>query len=193
MLSQSEIVLMLVGGALIVAAIASGWLPGNAVGSTVGRVCRALAGVAGAALIAWALVSHVGPGGLIHGTSAAPAAHRGPSAAELVRSASAALQACPVATAPTVPDGATASLEEMEAADAAFRAYDAATNSYARCVDAAVGRVAKQFAGVAEAPDLDALSLFGTRAHNVAIDQEQAVVDQFNGQVRIYKTKHHRS
>jgi hypothetical protein len=195
MLSNSEIVLMLVGAALIVAAITSGWLTSRAAGSTVGRVCRALAGIAGAALIAWGLVSHVGPGGLLHGASGttATAVHSGPSAAELVRSASAALEACPAATAPTVPDGATASLQEMEAADAAFRAYDAATNSYTKCVDASVDRVAKQFARVAQAPDLRALSVFGTRAHNEAVDEEQVVVDQFNGQLRIYKAKHHRS
>ncbi|MGB6604029.1 MAG: hypothetical protein WA747_12810 [Steroidobacteraceae bacterium] len=183
---------MLIGAALIVAAIASGWLAGSAAGTTAGRVCRALAGIAGAALIAWGLVSHVGPGGLIHGVPNA-AVHRGPSAAELVRNASVALQACPRATAPTVPDGATASLPDMEAADAAFHAYDAATNSYTRCVDAAVARVAKQFAGVAEAPDLEALTLYGTRAHNAAVDREQAAVDQFNGQLRVYKAKHHAS
>jgi hypothetical protein len=187
MLSHSEIGLMLVGAALIVAAIASGWLPGGAAGATAGRVGRALAGIAGAALIAWGLVSHVGPGGLIRG---APRAAVHPSATELVRNASIALQACPLATPPTVPDGATASLSQMEAADAAFRAYDAATNSYTKCVDAAVGRVAKQFARVAEAPDLEALTLFGTRAHNAAVDREQAAVDQFNGQLRVYKTKH---
>ena len=78
----------------------------------------------------------------------------------------------------------------MQAADAAFRAYDAATNSYTKCVDATVGRVAQQFAGVAQAPDLAALNVFGTRAHNVAIDEEQTAVDQFNGQLRIYKAKH---
>jgi hypothetical protein len=183
---------MLVGAVLIVAAVASGWLPGSAAGTTAGRVSRALAGIAGAALIAWGLVSHVGPGGLIRGTPNA-AVHRGPSAAELVRNASVALQACPVATAPVVPDGATASLQEMEAGVAAFRAYDAATNSYTKCVDAAVARVQKEFAGVAQAPDLQALALFGTRAHNAAIDQEEAAVDRFNGQLRVYKAKHHRS
>ncbi len=184
---------MLAGTALIVAAIASGWLPGSAAGSTVGRVSRALAGVAGAVLIAWGLVSHTHPGGLFGSPPDTAAVHRGPSATELVKNASAALQACPVATAPAVPDGATASLQEMEAADAAFHAYDAATNSYTKCVDAAVGSVAKQFAGVAEAPDLRALAQFGTRAHNAAIDQEQAAVDQFNGQLRVYKAKHHTS
>lgn len=190
MLTHSEIALVLVGAVLIVAAIASGWLPGSAAGTTGGRVARALAGIAGAALIAWTLVTRVGPGGLL-GSAPAPApTHRGPSAAELVKTASTALLACPAATAPAVPDGATASLKEMQAADAAFRAYDAATNAYAKCVDAAVGRVAKQFAGVAEAPDLATLNVFGTRAHNVAIDEEQTAVDQFNGQLRIYKAKH---
>jgi hypothetical protein len=183
---------MLLGAVLIVAAIASGWLPGSTAGTTGGRVSRALAGVAGAALIAWALVSHARPAGLFGAPATAPV-HRGPSAAELVGSASAALQACPAATAPAVPDGATASLKEMQAADAAFRAYDAATNSYTKCVDATVGRFAKQFAGIAAAPDLEALTLFGTRAHNVAVDREQAAVDQFNGQLRIYKAKHPKS
>src|SRR5579863_4570520 len=107
MLSHSEIALMLPGALLIVAAIASGWLPGSAAGTTVGRVSRALAGVAGAALIAWALVSHARPVAFF-GTPAPAAVHRGPSATELVRSASTALQACPAATAPAVPDGATA-------------------------------------------------------------------------------------
>jgi hypothetical protein len=193
MLSHSEIVLTALGAVLILAAIATGWLPGGAAGTTGGRVARALGGVAGAALIAWALVSHAAPGGLWRSAPAGAATHRGPSAAELVRSASSALQACPVAAVPAVPDGATASLKDMEAADAAFRAYDAATNSYTKCVDAAVERVAKQFAGVAEAPGLEALTVFGTRAHNVAIDREQAAVDQFNGQLKIYKAKHHRS
>jgi hypothetical protein len=180
----------LVGAVLVVAAIASGWLPGSAAGSTGGRVMRALAGIAGAALIALTLVTRVSPGGLFRSAPAPAPTRRGPSAAELVKTASTALLACRAATAPPVPDGATASLKEMEAADTAFRAYDAATNAYTRCVDAAVGRVAQQFAGVAEAPDLATLNVFGTRAHNVAIDEEQTAVDQFNGQLRIYKAKH---
>jgi hypothetical protein len=192
MLSHNEIVLMVLGAALILAAIGSGWLPGTAAATTAGRVCRAFAGVAGAALIAWALLSHVAPGGLFRGTPAGADTPRGPSAADLVRSASTELQSCPEATAPALPDGATASLQDMEAAVAAYRAYDAATNSYTKCVDAAIEHVGKQFASVAAAQDLEALTLFGTRAHNVAIDREQAAVDQFNGQLKIYKARRHR-
>lgn len=193
MLSHYEIALIVLGAVLILAAIGSGWLPGTAAGTTAGRVCRALAGVAGAALIAWALLSHLAPGGLFRSTpSGDTTQHQGPTAADLVRTASAALQACPAATAPAQVDGAKASLEDMEAAAAAYRAYDAATVAYTKCVDAAIERVGKQFTAVAAGADLDALTLFGTRAHNVAIDREQAAVDQFNAQLQIYKAKHRR-
>ena len=72
-------------------------------------------------------------------------------------------------------------------------AYDAATNAYVKCVDAAVEHIAQQSSGTAAPSDLQALKVFGVRAHNTAIDQEQAVVDQFNGQVRTYKAKHPKS
>ena len=193
MLSNYEIALIVLGAVLILAAIGSGWLPGTAAGTTAGRVCRGLAGVAGAALIAWALLSHLAPGGLVHSTPAVDTTQpHGPTAADLVRTASTALQACPAATAPAEPDGAKASLADMEAAVAAYRAYDAATIAYTKCVDATVERVGKQFTAVAGGPDLEALTLFGERAHNVAIDREQRAVDQFNAQLQIYKAKHRR-
>jgi hypothetical protein len=104
--------------------------------------------------------------------------------------ASSALQACPVSTAPAVPDGATASAEQMAAAHSAFQAYDAATNSYAKCVDSAIARITKQFAGVASGSDLQSLNTLGVRAHNTAIEQEQALADKFNEQIRLYKVRH---
>jgi len=107
--------------------------------------------------------------------------------------ATSALQACVRTTAPSVPDGATASLKQMEAASIAFRAYDAATNSFIKCVDSTVDHVAKQFAGVAAESDLQSLKTFGVSIHNTAVDQEQAVVDKFNSQIRTYKAKHAKS
>jgi len=111
------------------------------------------------------------------------------SARDLVAAAGTALEACPLPSAPAVPDSSRASLDEMKAAQAAFAAYDAATTSYTQCVDSAVAQTAKRYAGVASAADLKALDAFGARAHNAAIDQEQAVVDQFNAQVRTYREK----
>lgn len=111
----------------------------------------------------------------------------------LMGTAASALQTCVRATAPSVPDGSTASLNQMEAATTAFRAYDAATNSFIKCVDSTVDHVAQQFAGVASESDLESLKTFGVSIHNTAIDQEQAVVDKFNSQIRTYKARHAKS
>ena len=91
---------------------------------------------------------------------------------------------------PPVPDGATASIEEMTAARAAFQAYDAATNSYVHCVDATIERLLRQYAGAASEDQVHSLQAFGRGAHDTAIDQEQSVADQFNLQIRAYKAQH---
>jgi hypothetical protein len=61
------------------------------------------------------------------------------------------------------------------------------------CVDSAIDRIAKQFANVASQDDQKSLQSFGERAHDTAIDQEQAVADQLNSQIRTYKAKHPQS
>jgi hypothetical protein len=150
------------------------------------------AGVTGAALLAWGLISVLGP----PSTSRAappPVSTPAPSPANLVEVASAALQACPRAQAPAVPQGATASREEMATATAAFKSFDTATNSYVHCVDITIERIATQHAGIASQDDLHALKEFGTVAHNTAIDQEHAVADQLNAQIRTYKAQHPQS
>lgn len=111
-------------------------------------------------------------------------------ALDVVATASNAITSCPDTTPPSLPDGATATLAQMNAARAAFEAYDQATNAYAKCVDDTVARIAQGRSSDSSAADLDRLQDFGTRAHNVAIDKEQALADQFNKQIRAYKAKH---
>jgi hypothetical protein len=139
------------------------------------------AAVAGAVLLGWGLLSSLG--------SRSPSR---PAPPVTVDAASAALQACPRPTAPAVPDGTTASREEMAAATAAFKSFDIATNSYTHCVDATIERIASQHPD-ASRDDLHSLKEFGTVAHNTAIDQETAVADQLNAQVRSYKAQHPQS
>lgn len=112
------------------------------------------------------------------------------SARDLVAAAGTALEACPLPDPPSVPDSTRASLDEMKAARTAFAAYDAATNAYTQCVDSTIARTAKESAGGASESDLEALNTFGARVHNAAIDQEKAVVEQFNAQIRAYTAKH---
>ena len=152
---------------------------------------RVVAAVAGAVLLGWGLLSSLGsrsPSRPAPPVTSTPA----PSPVDLVEVAGAALHACPRATAPAVPDGGTASREEMTAATAAFKSFDTATNSYVHCVDVTIERIASQHPEASQ-EDLHSLKEFGRVAHNTAIDQETAVADQLNAQVRSYKAKHSQS
>ena len=192
MIASDVTTAVLLGGAvLVLAALLSGRLFASAIRTPVGKSSRAAIAVAGVVSIVWGLGSYLGS----HPRSAtAPAVARtSPVTAppvNLLGTASNALQACPIATAPSLPDNATASAAQMAAARTAFQAYDAATNSYAKCVDTTVERLAKRFAGVASAADLQSLNTLGVAAHNTAIEQEQALVDRFNEQIRLYRARH---
>ena len=112
---------------------------------------------------------------------------------DLVDAASIALQDCARAVPPAVPDGTRATRAEMTAARSAFQAYDTATNTYIHCVDTAIERIGNQYATVASPSELKSLKAFGRGAHDTAIDQEQAVADQFNTQIRTYRASHPQS
>jgi hypothetical protein len=116
--------------------------------------------------------------------------HRTPTATDLVKIANSQLRACPDSKAPALPDGNTASLDHMLAAREAFKAYDSATDSYIKCVDGVIERIASQYAHKASPADLQSVNRFGTRTHNEAVDREQALADQLNAQIRLYKTLH---
>ena len=149
-----------------------------------------VAGVAGAVLLGWGLFTSLRSRAPSRPAPAAAAASTpAPSPVDLVELASAALQACPRATAPAVPDGSTASREAMGEATAAFKSYDTATSAYVQCVDVTIERIAREHPDASQ-DDLHALKEFGTVAHNTAIDQETAVAEQLNTQVRSYKAKH---
>jgi hypothetical protein len=177
--------MLVVGAIFILAAIVGGkfksfgsWLP------------RVVVGLVGAGLIIWGLIPylnmHGSPGPEAVGSSAPPPA---PAAVDPVETATSAMVACHDSTAPPVPEGATASLDQMAAARKAFQAYDAAIASYVSCVDSTVDRVSKQAAGASDV-DLQRVKNYGENLHNAAIDREQTVVGKFNEQLRAYKTKH---
>jgi hypothetical protein len=182
-----RIATLVLGVVLILAAVLGGMLRANAIRTTLGRFARTAIALGGVVLMAWASASYLSPGTQ---RAAPPAGRATVSAHDLVRTASTALEACPAPNVPAVPNGAAASLGEMEETHTAFEAYDVATRAYTQCVDSTIARIAQQFAAVASESDLQALTTFGARAHNVAIDKETAEVDQFNDQLRGYKAKH---
>ena len=97
---------------------------------------------------------------------------------------------CPYPAAPTkIPDGATATLQEMLDGQKAIQAYDKAIKEYVDCIDKEVSdNIAK--AGDSLKPEQKAdMQKVEMQKHNAAIDQEQSVADRFNEQVKVFKAR----
>lgn len=194
MSSELVVFLLLIAAALAAAALLGRRLLGSRADSPAGKITRGLLGVAALAVAAWVLWSLSGQHAQQEQAAAAAAApvavpEEAPRG-DPVPTAIAALEDCVVASPPPPPpDGAKASKEQMLAARTAFQQFDAATNSYLKCVDLTIARVTQQFPG-ATAEELKMLGTLGTGAHNTAVDQEQSLADQMNTQVRAFNTKH---
>jgi len=117
-------------------------------------------------------------------------------AATAVLSAGTAYADCSYPTPPDhLPDGNTATLQEMVEAQKAVKEYDKAINAYVACIQLerndAVGKVAKpgETPTAEQKKAMEDMERVEVQKHNAAIDQLQNVADRFNEQVRVYKAK----
>jgi hypothetical protein len=97
---------------------------------------------------------------------------------------------CPYPAAPEkIPDGNTATLDEMIAVKKQVAEYDAAISTYLDCIKQehvdAVAKAADKLTDK-QKEDLDHIE---TQRHNAAVAQLQGIADHFNEQVRVYKAK----
>jgi hypothetical protein len=91
---------------------------------------------------------------------------------------------CSPPTPSAIPDGATASEQEMLAAMKAFKQYDAAANAYLKCLETeTLAQIAKRSGERASLKDKQ------MEAHNATVDTLQSNAGKFNKQVRIYKER----
>jgi hypothetical protein len=97
---------------------------------------------------------------------------------------------CSYPPAPShLPDGNTATLKEMLAAMQQVSAYNKAMNAYLSCIKLERdSRVASAGATLTkqQKQELEAIEI---QKNNAAVDQLQAVADQFNAQVKIFKAR----
>jgi hypothetical protein len=88
-----------------------------------------------------------------------------------------------------VPDGATATLEDMLAGQKAVKAYQQAINDYTACIDKELeDKIAKAGDKLKPEQKTDMMRIEAQK-HNAAVDQAQAVADRFNEQVKVYKAR----
>jgi hypothetical protein len=98
--------------------------------------------------------------------------------------------ACSYPKAPEkIPDGRSATLDEMRAAQLAVKDYDKAINTYTDCLNLEYdGEISK---GGTNLSDQQKKELEKRRAQkqNAAVDEDQQVASRLNEQIRIFKAK----
>ena len=82
-----------------------------------------------------------------------------------------------------IPNGSTATMEEMVAAQTNFKAYNADMNAYLDCLDDELSKISQDLEGYA---DIKSLS---DAKYNAAVDQLQEAADEWNEAVRSYKAQ----
>ena len=92
--------------------------------------------------------------------------------------------ACTLEAEPAIPDGKSATLDQMKAAQAAVKAYGA---DYRTCLDAEAA-AANAAAPKDESADAENLRATATAAaYNGSIDKQTALAAKFNDAVKAYK------
>jgi uncharacterized protein YfkK (UPF0435 family) len=87
----------------------------------------------------------------------------------------------------SVPDGKTATYEEMAAGQKAVQQFNVDINSYNACLDLEMATLEKS--GEYDENRLTELRAMQAKKNNAAVDEVQALADRFNEQLRIFKTR----
>jgi uncharacterized protein YfkK (UPF0435 family) len=86
-----------------------------------------------------------------------------------------------------LPDGATASFEEMAAAQKVVRQFNEDINAYNSCLD--LEMVSLEKSGAYDENRLTELRAMQAKKNNAAVDEVQSLADRFNEQLRIFKAR----
>jgi hypothetical protein len=96
-----------------------------------------------------------------------------------------------------LPDGRTATMADMVAAQKAVKAYDTAINAYLACIklerDDTVSKMPAAKPGdkptAEQKKAMDDLDRVVAQKNNAAVDADQSIADRFNEQVRAFKAR----
>ena len=96
---------------------------------------------------------------------------------------------CTQPEAPTMPDGATGSMEDMLVGQKSVKTFQAANVDYMKCLEVAftAAEAAAQEGTDEEKAAAKEAYTSGMEAYNDAVSQEEAVAGQFNVEIREYK------
>jgi ABC-type Fe3+ transport system substrate-binding protein len=102
--------------------------------------------------------------------------------------ASAAHAECAYPKSPdAVPDGSTASEQEMVAAMGQFKQYNSDVEAYLKCLDDETATRVKDAGG--STGTILQIKAMQSKKHNSAVDELQTAATKFNAQIRAFKSK----
>jgi hypothetical protein len=94
---------------------------------------------------------------------------------------------CTAPAAPTLPQGASATLEEMLAGQKAVKDYQAAVATYRACLDPKIAAAETAASGDSPGPELvEALNAINTEYNN-SVTAEEEIATKFNAELKAYK------
>jgi site-specific recombinase XerC len=88
-----------------------------------------------------------------------------------------------------LPDGATATLEQMLTAQKTVKAYQKSIDDYVACIDKALEEAMARSGDKLKPEQKLDMQKVEAQKHNAAIDQEQSIADRFNEQVKVFKAR----
>lgn len=105
----------------------------------------------------------------------------------LLTAGAAIAQDCTAPTEPEIPDGSSASMQQMLEGQQAVKAFQAANAEYMNCLDPQIVEATNK-ATAEEASDADRAALKSLEdAYNKAVSREEGIAGEWNTQIREYK------
>jgi hypothetical protein len=97
---------------------------------------------------------------------------------------------CTYPTPPAkLPDGRTAALAEMVAAQKEVKAFDELITAYTACIKLEESAQLEKGGDKLTDAQKKAIEAQQAQKNNAAVDEDQAIADRFNEQIRIFKAK----
>jgi hypothetical protein len=101
---------------------------------------------------------------------------------------------CTYPKAPSsIPDGKTATQEEMVTAMKAVKVYNEEVNTYLDCLQTEMDQRVQAAGADAPAEQIEQIKAIHNKRHNAAVEELEANAQRFNEQVKIYKAREKKS
>lgn len=92
-----------------------------------------------------------------------------------------------------LPDGSTATQDQMVVGMKAIKEYNAAVSSYLECLESEMNTRIETAGADAPADQVEQIKAIHTKRHNAAVEELESTAARFNEQVKVFKAREKKS